>query len=104
MKASFPFSPDEDSTRIPSSGEFRLITERTCPILVVSTTDVFSSTISGLSLLDANSRTRLDAGRQGQCLQDGCRVFAWKFFQIQQQGHKQARVAVHLCRCALKAK
>ncbi|GFS90974.1 hypothetical protein TNCV_2119751 [Trichonephila clavipes] len=36
-------------------------------------------------------RTRLDTGRKGQSLQDGCRLFAWKFsFQVQQEGHKQA--------------
>ncbi|GFU87125.1 hypothetical protein TNCV_430291 [Trichonephila clavipes] len=33
---------------------------------------------------------RLGAGREGQSLQDGCRLFAWKFsFQTQQQGHEQ---------------
>ncbi|GFX54158.1 hypothetical protein TNCV_2337941 [Trichonephila clavipes] len=42
--------PAEDSMRITLSGTFHLITEKnTNPILVVSTTDVFSSAISGLS-------------------------------------------------------
>ncbi|GFX37764.1 hypothetical protein TNCV_3116141 [Trichonephila clavipes] len=42
-------------------------------------------------LLDAvKGHARLDAGRKDQSLQDGCRLFSWKFFQTQQQGHKQA--------------
>ncbi|GFW61425.1 hypothetical protein TNCV_346731 [Trichonephila clavipes] len=40
--------------------------------------------------MQANRRARLDNGCKGQSLQDGCGLFAWKFFQTQQQGHGQA--------------
>ncbi|GFU88948.1 hypothetical protein TNCV_4446231 [Trichonephila clavipes] len=41
--------------------------------------------------MQSKRRIRLDAGRKGQSLKDGCRLFAWKFFlQTQQQGHEQA--------------
>ncbi|GFV22826.1 hypothetical protein TNCV_4962411 [Trichonephila clavipes] len=40
--------------------------------------------------MHSKGRIRLDTGRKGQSLQDGCRLFAWTFFfQTQQQGHEQ---------------
>ncbi|GFY21187.1 hypothetical protein TNCV_3992311 [Trichonephila clavipes] len=54
--------------------------------------DSFSSTIFDTSsCIQSKGYTRLNAGRKGEFLQDGCRQFAWKFyFQVQQQGHDQA--------------
>ncbi|GFV18733.1 uncharacterized protein LOC103524116 [Trichonephila clavipes] len=56
-------------------------------------TDDFSSKISGLSYwMQSKGRTRLNAGRKEQSLQDGCSLFVWKlFFQTQRQGHEQAK-------------
>ncbi|GFV44917.1 hypothetical protein TNCV_3339011 [Trichonephila clavipes] len=55
-------------------------------------TDVFSSTISGLSCsTQSKGHTRLDAECKGQSLQESCKLFAWKFlFQTQQQSLEQA--------------
>ncbi|GFW90019.1 hypothetical protein TNCV_2172141 [Trichonephila clavipes] len=39
-------------------------------------------------LLDAVKGTH-QTGRKGQSLQNGFRLFAWKFFQTQQKGHEQ---------------
>ncbi|GFT20724.1 hypothetical protein TNCV_3847701 [Trichonephila clavipes] len=51
-----------------------------------------SSTISGFFCwVQSKVRTRRDAGFKGQSLQDGCKLFAFKFFcETQKQGHKQA--------------
>ncbi|GFT76021.1 hypothetical protein TNCV_1255321 [Trichonephila clavipes] len=41
--------------------------------------------------MQSKGRTRQDAGHKDQSLQDIYRLFAWKFFQKQQQGHAQAK-------------
>ncbi|GFT25332.1 hypothetical protein TNCV_181721 [Trichonephila clavipes] len=42
-------------------------------------------------------RTRLNAGRKAQSLQDDCRLIAWKFFHTQQQGHEQPEEPMSSC-------
>ncbi|GFV96390.1 hypothetical protein TNCV_2869681 [Trichonephila clavipes] len=56
-----------------------------------TTKDPPSPQISRLSCwVQSKGHSRLDAGCKGQSLQDGCRLSAWKFFQIRQQDQKQA--------------
>ncbi|GFT91093.1 hypothetical protein TNCV_2008961 [Trichonephila clavipes] len=82
IKVSPTFSPNEDSN---SS------LKKHVPIIVMSITEFFAFTITSLfSRKQLKRHIRLDAGRKGQSLQDGCRSFACKFFfQTQQQGHQQ---------------
>ncbi|GFS53749.1 hypothetical protein TNCV_731431 [Trichonephila clavipes] len=55
-----------------------------------------SCTITGLSYsMQSKGHTRLDDGRKGESLLDGCRAFAWKFlFQTLQRDHEQAEEAL----------
>ncbi|GFW98127.1 hypothetical protein TNCV_2491821 [Trichonephila clavipes] len=55
--------------------------------------DIFISTISSLSCrLQSKGHIKLDAGRKGQSLQDGCRLLVWRFFfQTHRLGHKKAK-------------
>ncbi|GFW81446.1 hypothetical protein TNCV_377941 [Trichonephila clavipes] len=64
--------------------------KRTCPHSCGAL--MFSAPqISCLSYwMHSKGHTRLGAKLKRQSLQDGCRAFAWKFFQTQQQGHEQA--------------
>ncbi|GFT73320.1 hypothetical protein TNCV_4009391 [Trichonephila clavipes] len=82
----------EGSTRFTLSGTFRLITEKNVPILMVSTTVIFSFTKTCHSRwMQSKVYTRQDSELKGQSLQDGCRLFSDKFFfQTQQQSHEQA--------------
>ncbi|GFW23253.1 hypothetical protein TNCV_3803531 [Trichonephila clavipes] len=57
---------------------------------MVSTTDVFGSTILSF-LLEAVKETHRTGRRlKGQSLQDGSWLFGWKFFQTQWQGLEKA--------------
>ncbi|GFT30072.1 hypothetical protein TNCV_715351 [Trichonephila clavipes] len=72
MTESSSFSPGEDSTRTTLSCTFRLISEKNTPILLVSMTEGFSSSISVLSCwLQSNGCTRLTVG------EPDCGLSAW---------------------------
>ncbi|GFY29910.1 hypothetical protein TNCV_4072231 [Trichonephila clavipes] len=78
MKASSNFSPGEDSTRITLSGTFRLITEKNTTIFLRCPRLMFSASQYLFEIVKESARR--DAEHKGQSLQDGRRLFVWKFF------------------------